>query len=105
MSDRWQPKHCARLLRVLGDADRLRIIRLLREGPRNVGEVAAGLSIQVVNASHHLGVLRDAGLLAGERHGRYIVYQLKSDVFQRSDAASKAEYLDLGCCRLELPKE
>jgi len=105
MSDRLQPQRCARLLRALADADRLRIIGLLRVGPRNVGEVAAGLNIQIVNASHHLGVLRKAGLLDGARHGRHIVYQLRPDVFRPSADSKDTEYLDLGCCRLELPKE
>jgi ArsR family transcriptional regulator, nickel/cobalt-responsive transcriptional repressor len=101
MTDSLQPKRCARLLRVLADPDRLRIIRLLRGGPRKVSEVASALELQVVNASHHLGVLRRAGLLQDERQGRFVVYQLAPDVLQPNAAV---EYLDLGCCRLEMPK-
>jgi DNA-binding transcriptional ArsR family regulator len=96
-----QPQRCARLLRALADPDRLRIVRMLRKGPCNVGEVAAALDIQVVNASHHLGVLRKAGLLGSKRQGRFIIYQLTPDILQ---ATESAEYLDLGCCRLEMPK-
>lgn len=101
MSDSLQPKRCARMLRALADPERLRIIRLLRAGPRHVSDVASELDLQVVNASHHLGVLRTAGLVGHERQGRYILYQLPPEVFQTTD---KAEYLDLGCCRLEMPK-
>ncbi|MBY0525367.1 MAG: metalloregulator ArsR/SmtB family transcription factor [Gemmataceae bacterium] len=101
MTDSLQPKRCARLLRALADPERLRIIRLLRSGPRNVGEVAAELALQVVNASHHLGVLRTVGLVDHERHGRFIHYRLTPAVYQITETA---EYLDLGCCRLEMPK-
>jgi DNA-binding transcriptional ArsR family regulator len=101
MTDPLQPQRCARLLRALADPDRLRIIRMLRAGPLNVGEVASSLDIQVVNASHHLGVLRNAGLVGSKRQGRFILYQLPPHVFQATDSA---EYLDLGCCRLEMPK-
>jgi len=101
MPDPLQPQHCARLLRALADPDRLRIVRLLCEGPRNVGDVASQLDIPLVNASHHLGVLRNANLLVGKKQGRFVVYQLADNIFQLTDAA---EYLDLGCCRLEMPR-
>jgi ArsR family transcriptional regulator len=101
MTDPLQPKRCARILRVLADPDRLRIIRLLRDGPRNVSDVASELHLQVVNASHHLVVLRKAGLLQDQRQGRFVLYQLFPHILQLTDAA---EYLDLGCCRLEMPR-
>lgn len=102
MTDPLQPKHCARLLRALADPDRLRIIRLLQDGPHNVGDVAAQLDLQVVNVSHHLGVLRNVGLVRQERQGRFMVYQFTTNVFQTT---ADAEFLDLGCCRLEMPKK
>lgn len=104
MKDPLQPQHCARLLRALADPDRLRIIRLLSDGPRSVKDMAAQLDAQVVNVSHHLGVLRQAGLVRDEKQGRFVVYHLSPSVFQPAAPGASTEHLDLGCCRLELPK-
>jgi DNA-binding transcriptional ArsR family regulator len=94
-----EPQRCARLLKALGDPERLRIVHALRGGPRNVSELAALLGkAEIVNVSHHLGVLRHAGLVLDEKQGRFVVYRLHPDVF-RPDS----EHLDLGCCRLEMP--
>src|SRR3954468_10843324 len=96
MEDQLQSSVCARYLKALSEPDRLKIIQCLQEGPKNVSELATLLGRELVNVSHHLGVLRHAGLVRDERHGKYIVYSLHPDVFRGSDC------LDLGCCRLEL---
>jgi DNA-binding transcriptional ArsR family regulator len=105
MKDPLQPQRCARLLRALADPDRLRIVRCLRDGPKNVSEIAADLDALVVNISHHLGVLRQAGLVQDEKQGRYVVYHLHPDVYQPGAKDCATEQLDLGCCRLEIPKK
>ena len=104
MKDPLQPRHCARLLRALADPDRLRIVRCLRQGPKNVSEIAADLGVLVVNISHHLGVLRQAGLVEDEKQGRYVVYRLHPDVYHPGPEDCSTEQLDLGCCKLEIPK-
>jgi DNA-binding transcriptional ArsR family regulator len=104
MKDPLQPKHCARLLRAIADPERLRIIRCLREGPRNVSEIAQLLDAPIVMVSHHLGVLRQAGLVQDEKQGRFVIYRLHPDVYQ-PEGNGDTEHLDLGCCRLEIPRE
>lgn len=103
--DPLEPDRCARMLRAMADRERLKIIQCLRGGPRNVGEIAEALDAEVVNVSHHLGVLRQAGIVQDERQGRFIVYQLHPDVFQPARKSRGSEHLDLGCCRLEIPGE
>jgi ArsR family transcriptional regulator len=103
-SEPLQPDRCARALRALADPERLRIVHSLRDGPRNVSELAALLGEEIVKVSHHLGVLRAAGLVHHEKQGRFVVYSLNPKVFQPCGTASDAEHLDLGCCRLELPR-
>jgi ArsR family transcriptional regulator len=94
------------MLLALADPERLRIISCLRHGPRNVTELANLLQAKVVNVSHHLGVLRHAGVVLDEKQGRYVVYRLHPDVFHPDSGGPAAEHLDLGCCRLELkPRE
>jgi DNA-binding transcriptional ArsR family regulator len=101
MKDNLEPGVCSKKLAALASPDRLRIIRLLRDGPRNVGEVASGLGIPLVNASHHLNVLLDAGLVCNRKDGRHVVYSLPPGALQEG---TDTEHFDLGCCRLEIPK-
>ena len=103
MTQSMQPERCARMLRALADPERLRIITCLREGPRNVTELSGLLQAEIVNVSHHLGVLRHAGVVLDEKQGRFVVYRLHPDVFHPADGAPTTEHLDLGCCRLEIP--
>ena len=63
MKDPIQPSRCAEQLSALAAPERLKIVRFLRCGPRNVTEIAAMLDTQPVNVAHHMGVLRGAGIV------------------------------------------
>ncbi len=102
MRDPLQPERCAELLSALAAPERLQIVRLLRDGPRSVGEIAAELKTALVNASHHLGVLRQAGLVRNRKQGRHVLYSLSPDLLL-AEGEGGCERLNLGCCRLELP--
>jgi DNA-binding transcriptional ArsR family regulator len=95
MNDLLDATRCAELLGALAAPDRLRIVQLLRAGPRNVGEIAADLKVSIVNVSHHLGVLRHANLVHHEKSGRYMFYSLTPSVLHNSEG----KFLNLGCCR------
>lgn len=102
--DLLQSDLCAERLKALSEPLRLRIVDALRGGPQNVTDLAEKLQVEVVTLSHHLGILRNARLLEKERHGRFIVYSLHPDVFQRESSTKANEHIDLGCCRLEIPR-
>jgi DNA-binding transcriptional ArsR family regulator len=104
IQDDLQPEQCARYLRAVGDPDRLRIIECLRTGPQNVSELASVLKAEMVNISHHLGVLRQAGLVKAEKQGRFVLYRLHPDVFRPAAKARAEDCLDFGCCRIEIPR-
>jgi DNA-binding transcriptional ArsR family regulator len=104
MKDPIRPQKCAEKLQALAAPERLRILRFLRHGPRNVTEMAAMLGTALVNVSHHVTVLRRAGLLRGQKTGRFVYYSLAPGVLQRKGEGG-VEYFDLGCCRLEVPGE
>jgi DNA-binding transcriptional ArsR family regulator len=104
MKEPLQPKRCAPLLSALAAPDRLRIVCFLRDGPRNVSEIAEMLKKPMVNASHHLTVLRHARLVRSERKGRFMLYSLSPSVFHPGGDTAGQEHLDLGCCRIEIPK-
>ena len=102
MRDRLQSDDCARFLKALADPDRLRIVQCLQAGPKNVSEIAAQLGVELANVSHHLGVLRHAGLVQDEKQGKFVVYALDPEIYRRQKKGAGLDMLDLGCCRLEL---
>ncbi|MCU0703683.1 MAG: metalloregulator ArsR/SmtB family transcription factor [Fimbriiglobus sp.] len=102
--DPLQPDRCAEVLAALAAPERLRIIRLLADGERNVTEIIDGAKIAPLNVSHHLTVLKHARLIQGEKRGRFVVYSITPRVLQEViDAGVPKEALDLGCCQLVLP--
>jgi ArsR family transcriptional regulator, nickel/cobalt-responsive transcriptional repressor len=102
MHDVLQSTECARRLKALADPERLKIIQLLQDGPKNVSTVADLLGADIANVSHHLGVLRHAGLVRDEKQGKFVVYSLHPDCFRPKAPGHPADVIDLGCCRLEL---
>jgi len=73
-------------LRLLGDPTRLRLLRLLSLESLNVSELTGALGLAQSGVSRHLGLLRDAGLVAEERAGGFNWYRL-SDAFAGGDGA------------------
>jgi len=71
-----------RAFRALADETRRVILRMLRDGPLTSGEIAARFDSSWPTISRHFAVLRDAGLVAAERHGQEIRYELNTSVFQ-----------------------
>lgn len=71
-----------RTIRALADPTRREILRALRERDMAAGEIASRFPITGASVSHHLSVLKDAGLVTAEREGRSIVYSLNATVFQ-----------------------
>jgi ArsR family transcriptional regulator len=69
-------------IRALGDPTRREILRALRDGDLAAGDIAARFPITAASVSHHLNVLREAGLVTSERNGRSIIYSLDATVFQ-----------------------
>ena len=68
----------ARVCKAIADVKRLLIINELRDGPRTVGELAESLGIPQANASQHLAILRDRGIVTARRAGSNIHYSLTS---------------------------
>ena len=66
----------ARICQVLSDPKRLRLLGLLRDHERSVGELAETLGVAYPNVSQHLNVMRDAGLVATRRAGTSVYYRL-----------------------------
>jgi DNA-binding transcriptional ArsR family regulator len=71
---------------VLAEPTRRRILDLLLEGPRSVGDLVARLGTTQPGTSKHLRVLRDAGLVAVRRDAQRRWYELRPEPLTEIDA-------------------
>lgn len=70
------PSAAVRFFQALADPVRLRIVRLLLKRPLCVCELTFVLKAEQSRISHHLRILRDAGLVKDERRGRWMIYRI-----------------------------
>ena len=72
-------RNWAAILDALGDPIRRLLYERLSRDPSNVTRLAKGVSVTRSAVSHHLRVLKDAGLVAAERSGRSQIYAVCPD--------------------------
>ena len=87
---------CSASLKVLADQTRLAVVRLLIGDSMTVSELNESLGVEQTLLSHHLRVLRDAGIVEHRREGRSIRYSISGQVKSAGSGAS----IDLGCCQI-----
>src|SRR5687767_3240182 len=63
-------------LRVIGDANRIRVLDLLRDGELSVNQITERLGTSQQNASKHLGLLLQAGIVARRKEGTSSFYRV-----------------------------
>ncbi len=89
------------MLKILGDDVRLTILHALSSGPLCVGEMNAAIGISQNLMSHHLKLLKTAGLVTSKRVGKKVMYQ-RTDLV---DSVISSDQINLGCCQLVYPKD
>lgn len=73
----------AEFFRILGHPARVRVLELLRDGERSVGDLQRELGLDSSGTSQHLGVLRRQGILDTRREGTSIYYRVRDPrIFQ-----------------------
>jgi DNA-binding transcriptional ArsR family regulator len=68
------------LFKALNDATRREILEILKEKDLNAGEIADHFNISKPSISHHLDLLKQAGLVEAVKDGQYISYSLSTTV-------------------------
>src|SRR3954466_10642343 len=98
-------ERAARLFHALSDRTRLSILQRLRLGERCVCDLTDALDAAQSRLSFHLRVLKDAGLVADRKDGRWMYYTLNADVLaevaevvEALAAAPSAAERRSGCC-------
>jgi len=79
-------RQLAELLRVLSDENRLQIVALLAQRESCVCEIMSVLSLGQSLVSHHLGVLRRAGLVQDRRDGHWVYYSIDPEGLKKLNA-------------------
>jgi DNA-binding transcriptional ArsR family regulator len=74
-------QQAALAFKALSEPRRVEILRLLRTGPRPVGEIANEIDVTQQAASQHLAVLDKAGLVEARKEGTRHLYSIKPDGF------------------------
>jgi ArsR family transcriptional regulator len=87
---------CAEKLKVLADRTRLAVMEFLMDEPSHVGRLAEILDVEQSLLSHHLKVLREAGLVVADREGKAVLYR----VAPTTKVEGLRSAINLGCCQL-----
>ena len=66
----------AKAFKALGEANRLRILKMLEIRPLCVCEITAVLQLATSTVSKHLSILRDAGFIIDQKEGKWVNYCL-----------------------------
>jgi ArsR family transcriptional regulator len=70
------------IFKALTDATRLEILNLLRKEDLTPSDILKKLDVSQPTLSHHLDILKRAGLIDGQRKGQFIEYSLNLSVFE-----------------------
>ncbi|WP_307439806.1 helix-turn-helix transcriptional regulator [Bacillus sp. V2I10] len=73
-------------LNALAEPNRLHIVELLRDGPLTVGEIADRLGLNQPQASKHLRVLSNAGIVEVNAIANRRIYKLRAEPFKELDS-------------------
>jgi len=68
------------LFKALNDQTRREIIELLKKGDMTAGDIAGQFNITKPSISHHLDLLKQAGLVEAVKQGQFIYYSLNTTV-------------------------
>lgn len=96
-ADDFQVDEAVKILKLLADPTRLRIVSALLHGEHSVNELADHVGAQQSAVSQHLAKLRWAGLVVGRRDGNKIYYRNVDDHVERlvAEAFGHAHHVHL----------
>lgn len=70
----------AETFKALSDPTRREILNLLKDGPLAAGAIVEHFDMTGATISHHLSILKQAGIIDDEKRGKYIYYYLNTSV-------------------------
>ena len=80
----------AEFFKTLAHPARIRVLELLRDGDRTVGELIPEVGIEASHLSQQLGIMRRANLVQSRKDGATVVYSVSNPmIFELLDVAKK----------------
>ena len=103
MKSRFSPRFLessTEVMRAIAHPIRIAIVDLLnQDGPLSVTDIHTQLNIEQAIASHHLGILKNKGVLTSRRSGKKTIYMLRDEdvsqmisILERLQAGSRSIY-------------
>lgn len=84
-------------LKAVSDVNRIRILAILVTGEFCVSDLVDKLEIDQPKVSHHLAILKQAGIIRNRRQGRHINYSIQEAVHRREEGpGGPTDVFDLG---------
>ncbi|MCK5211281.1 winged helix-turn-helix transcriptional regulator [Candidatus Parcubacteria bacterium] len=68
----------------LADPSRRKILEILKKKDMSVSEILKHFDITMPSLSHHLNILKQAGLVTFQRKGQELIYSLNLSVFEQT---------------------
>ena len=69
-------------LKALSDPTRRKILELLKKGPLSAGEIGEHFEMTGATLSHHLSILKKAGLVDDNKKGTFVYYEINTSVME-----------------------
>ena len=69
-------------LKALSDPTRRKILEILKKGPATAGQLGQQFDMTGATMSHHLSILKKAGLVHDEKKGTFIYYEINTSVME-----------------------
>ncbi len=79
------------IFKALSDVNRLKIIDMLSCGELCICDLIEGLELSQPTISHHMKILKQAGLVRSNKNGKWTIYSINKDVFE--DVAEFIKYI------------
>ena len=69
-------------LKALSDPTRRKILEILKKGPLSAGEIGEHFEMTGATLSHHLSILKKAGLVDDSKKGTFVYYEINTSVME-----------------------
>ncbi len=70
------------ILYLLADSTRMKILKILKQGEKNVSKIVEALKLSQPTVSHHLRRLEEAGLVLKRQYKRWVFYQVNKSLLK-----------------------
>lgn len=70
------------LFKALNDKTRREILDLLKDRNMSAGEIADQFDMSKPSISHHLDLLKAAGLVSSEKKGQFVIYSINTTIIE-----------------------